>query len=401
MVKGKGGKYDPWVICSNPCCYPWAPANWRRSFRKISQGPGICKFCDTPFEIPAKAPKSQTEGSADSGWKHQNSKGRVRPDKPSQAPVPPALDGPGLCKLLKALVPEDTEKVNQIAQFEASLFPPKPKTPADVLKDSIAKAEKAQRARDHLVRVCASMQTSFEERCEQLELYHQGLQEHQAKLRDANAELDTAEAELTQLRLTRTTVAATGAPDPLEIARSFDPSTHIRDLFAKPEAAGMSPEISQWLQQGVLDLMQNTVSDFVSRIAPQQAVSQNRPSENVFVGCDAGLGAEQIVRTGVVPRAADATAGFGAAAHNPDASIFDVADDFDDSMQPRAEVINKRGTDGHVEEGAAKVLVTQATCNNALALAAGVREAKGTRLASGGQASSASASDTPGGGQCG
>ena len=338
---------EPWVICPNAKCYPWAPENYQRSWRKVSQGPGCCKFCDTPFPI-----KDPHEGSQ---WKSQNSKGRIR-----SAPPPPELvsDGPALERFLKTHIKVDDAKAEQISVFAASMFPPKPKTEGDLIKESAVRVDKAQKARDHLARTVSAMETSFKEQCEELLKYQTKLEEHKAKLDAANVDLQEAQNELLSSRASRPEPKEVSAPDPMVIASTFDPSRQLTSLLGQfPALAGLPNDQMGEVHNGITQFMHSVIHDFANRVKP--------PVEEANGDADMGNAAAACTGDNAIPADAAAIISGG--------GTVDVVSIVDECKQGE-EVADSNMTQSSVKRGIGEV--SAEVCAKAVAVASAMMDMK-------------------------
>ena len=296
---GKGKKRsEGYAVCSNPSC--------GRDWRYYRAGPDCCRYCKCPFRIPAWAVGEVGTGggggggtggggnggaAGGSGWKVQDSKGRARDLNHKEWPLPSpqskpkgrgaknvswqdqseSVDDLWLANLYREQNKDHPEKIKLLEE----VFPPAPKTDADILRDGIAAVERAEAGLNHISKVCSDMEVSAQKKIEELLEYKDRLQAHRERRDAANEALKEARAELAKLQSVQAPAAGQVtvlSADPRALVASYNPIQNLADSMESLEGfSQIPPSIAQSLQGGIQQLMQHHMHLFATSLIQQPA----------------------------------------------------------------------------------------------------------------------------------
>ena len=186
-----------YVLCPNTRCRN--PESGGRSWRWSDRGPTHCKFCNAKFRLPApREPRKRTDGE-DSNGKGKgrgkgNGKGKGRggrsarrsqdeSDLPNHPDEATTLNPEAIEQQLKKLVELDPNRAGAV-NFEA-LFPKREKTAAEVRKEALDQAERAQTQFHHQEKVLDDMRASLSRKAQELLDYQLLVQEQEVKVGEA------------------------------------------------------------------------------------------------------------------------------------------------------------------------------------------------------------------------
>ena len=277
MGKGKSEQY---VVCQNPKCRPFENPR-HRAWRYVSRGRDACQFCSTPFRVPVAASGSP----AGEGWKSQDAKGRTIPaagpatwagvtkgtakPQPGKPPVgSKALpEEDELAQMYRAKYKDDPEKLRQLDE----IFPPPPRTQADIIREALAAVEKAQASENHICKVCDDMDAAYLRKAEELLQYQQKIEEHKAKKESAKQALKQAKQELAKVQAD---AAPTDTPspfvpneDPVALLATYNPLQGIATALQAIDGASQVPhEVLQQMQAVMQDQFKVHLNLFAQRL---------------------------------------------------------------------------------------------------------------------------------------
>ena len=274
---------EEYVVCKNPACRPFADGTL--SWRAVSRGPGVCKFCKSDFPIFSES----------NGWNKQDAKGRTRPSAVSSSPpASQALSEDSVKQWLRSRFEGDDESFQ--AQFLV-MAPPKPKAPGDLLKEAVDKADKAQRVLDHEARKASDMEASFVRQCEALVEYENTLEAQRELVKSNKLRLDEAQKELRDIQSS----AGLPAPkpvDPAQLVQSYNPTGQISQaLAALPVLQGLDAGGAKSVGDCVANVLKLHLQEYTSRVlspylansATASASAASHPdTPNVFAA-DSGI----------------------------------------------------------------------------------------------------------------
>ena len=292
MVRG-------YIVCENQKCSAYPGTNLK-SWRLMpkpgvpDKGPDACKYCSTPFRVP-KGKKGNGGGGSgsggagsggsgkgrgsnfaggskdsDSGWYQRNSKGRAR--KSDESFTADSIPDDILEEAMRLRLAEKPQLADEICQ---ECFPKKPKSDKEVLHEGMASVDKARSAQEHLTKVCAQMQASYDKKIQDLVDYRQNLEVHKAKLEEAKLTLAAATAELVELQ-SNSQVAAqkpSGSAIQLEqikqVAGTYNPTAGIARAFASlPQTEQLDSATARAFGDAMANEFRNQLGMFCSQFNP-------------------------------------------------------------------------------------------------------------------------------------
>ena len=276
-----GKSKEAYVICKNPRCNAYPGTN-KCSWRFVSKGPEACVYCDTPFRVPTAGALKGDDTGGKKGWMQQNSKGRSRPvGQPTQEhqETPKPKEGPRVPReVLEAAMREELIKSDH-QDLADSLFPEKPKSRQEMVKEGFSKVDKATAEFDHLTKVCSNMEVKYDKLCEELIDYQGRVQDHQDRLKAAKLALEQANLELIQLRAKESVAEESALPTTPVIAisgvkgvvDSYEPMQSVaQTLGSLPELMSLPADQAARVGQVVSELFKQQLADFYSKLVPLQ-----------------------------------------------------------------------------------------------------------------------------------
>ena len=269
---GRNSK-KPYIICQNATCKPFG--NSTRSWRFLEglKKGDCCKYCNEEFKFDV---------SDDGGWRKQNSKGRARPAPPPSSSTP-APDDTVLRELAEARL-NDIQDEQEKERIRQVLFPVKPKTEEDVLKDAIARVEKANSMARHEASQVASMEKSLHDRSEALLAYSVRVDERKASLLQAQNELTAAQKDLADLQISKAPVAPQPInPDQIKSAVDIQPLQIGQVLAGVSGIPSMNQETIDNIQNALAQWMQLRMGQALSALSTVRgaAVSASAPAVGI------------------------------------------------------------------------------------------------------------------------
>ena len=268
------GKTEQYVVCQNPRCKPYDNPR-HKAWRYVSRGREACQFCSTPFRVPVAASGSP----AADGWKTYNAKGRAVP-APSPASWPAAAkskekstekppDEDVLAQMYRARYKDDPEKLRQLDE----IFPPPPRTEADIIRDALAAVEKAQAAELHICKVCGDMDVAYRRKAEEFLQYRQKVEEHKVKKESAQQALRQAKADLAKLQAEAAPVGSAMPfmpnEDPVALLATYNPLQGIATAMGSIAGIDQVPQtILQAMQAAMQDQFKVHLNIFAHRLVP-------------------------------------------------------------------------------------------------------------------------------------
>ena len=301
---GRWDKEMAYVVCKNPCC-PGNPAGGS-SWRRISRGPDACRSCKTPFRIPIN--KKSDGGDDGGGWYRYNSKGRVREDKgnesakPQQSSKKPERQQVDVqehndAKLeaeFRARWKDDAEKL----EIANRIWPPKPKSPEDMLQEAIEKAEQCETEAKHLAKVHNDMFVSLGKKADELLQYQDRVEEKKKHMTEAQDALGKARQELDKLKTEQTKSPQIAAPvstasRQLLIAQAYNPIESLtQDLQNDPLIISMGQEAALSHLDKLVNRFKEHMNCYAATIhnADPSALAAAFPTSSVSGGNQVGVG---------------------------------------------------------------------------------------------------------------
>ena len=184
-----------YVLCPNTRCQN--PDSGGRSWRWVNKGPTHCKFCNARFRLPQPThgearKRGDGEGRKGTGkgkGKGKGKGGRTRRNAQddsadADAPTDSALLNPEFLEdQLKKYVESDPDRPKAV-DFGA-LFPKREKTAAEVRKEALDQAERAQTQFHHQEKVLDDMRTSLDRKAQELLDYQLLVHEQEVKVGEA------------------------------------------------------------------------------------------------------------------------------------------------------------------------------------------------------------------------
>ena len=340
-----------YIVCECPRC-PAYPGSNLRSWRNLPKpgipdtGPSNCRFCQTPFRIPlisdghrkggggnggggggggGAAARSgsgkDSKGANDQQWYGRSSKGRIRKVQiedsgESEVQAQEAI----LEEMLKQRLADKPNLAGVADDIVRECFPKKPKSPKEVLHDGMTAVDKARSTQEHLTKVCAQMQASYERRFQELVEYKSNLDEHYTKLESAKKAFAQANAALLELQASAVETPApqnlSGSAIQLEqikqVAETYNPTAGIARAFASlPQMEQLDSATARVFGDAMTSEFRNQLAMFCSQFnpsplappsappppsdPPQPALVPNRDSDALMTDKAAKRGIEEIL----------------------------------------------------------------------------------------------------------
>ena len=337
---GNGGKQQrKYTVCKNPACQPYDDGSRAWRFNDTLHDGDLCKFCSTPFIVRKRG------GGGDGGWMKQDAKGRMRQDN-SQEGSQEEEESRREAWL--------REKLNTVEGLEGkdklllAVFPPKVKSQGDILKDALARVERANTAVQHQAGQVAAMEKSFRDRCEALLTYRAKLEEHSSNLTDARQELAVAQKELGDLQNANNPKACNepkqsgGLEQVAKVIQDYNPNVNVAQTLSTIQGLPqLQPETLLHMQTAFSGMLKNHFDLLGQQI--QKLVLGNNGEKDAS-------GAQQVSQTSGSCNANAASADAAAAAsvggqtvHNDSAEFGEILFDNGDTRDDEAmKLVGKR-----------------------------------------------------------